>query len=267
MPHSFPRRAVRALAPWLLLVLVALLPLGSTALAATAPRFGTLLVFGDSYSVRTRGGVRNWPLQLQAANDVRILADLAFGGATAEPIPGPRSTFQKQVDGWLGPLGGRAADVTVVYFGYNDVRSSRPLAAAKAGYSAQVDRLIRAGATRGTRRLLLATIHDISRNPATRGLGRARVLEWNRHVAAVARARAGVEVVDLFALFEGVFARPALYGLKNVRTVDSRASATTALFFDDFHFGARGHGIIASGIRSQLARPSRSYELLPAAAR
>jgi phospholipase/lecithinase/hemolysin len=234
-----------------LLAILLLLP--ALAEAAAAPRHGTLLVFGDSYSVALRNRVRGWPWLLQSTGDVRLLGDLALSGATAENLPAARSTFKEQVDTWLrGSLKGRAADVTAVYFGYNDVKSTRPLLAAKVAFAAQVDRLVAAGVARNGRRLLLVQIHDISRNPLTRGYGRARVQDWNRHVAAVARARPRVEVVNLFELFERVFARPASFGLRNVTTVDPARAATTALFADSYHFGQRGQAIVASGMRSAL---------------
>lgn len=261
---AHPPRPTPAHAALALLALLALLPalLVPAARAEAAPRHGTLMVFGDSYSVGARNGVRGWPLLLRDADDVTMQGNHAEGGATAASLPTGRSTFERQVDAWLARVPRRVADVTVAFFGYNDVRGDRPLAAAKAAYTAQVDRLIRAGAGRNGKRLLLVQIHDIARNPATRGYGRARTQGWNRHVAAVARARPGVEIVDLFALFERVFRQPGLHGLRNVTTVDRARSSTTALFFDDFHFGLRGQRLIAGAVRSTLDRPARSYRVV-----
>ena len=57
---------------------------------------------------------------------------------------------------------------------------------------------------------------------------------------------------DLFALFERVFRDPRAYGFDNVDTPDRTRSATTALYFDGFHFGYHGHQIIARAIGRAL---------------
>jgi phospholipase/lecithinase/hemolysin len=266
-------RPSSALRRWLIAALVLAASLAGGAEAAPEepkeprdPPLGTLLVLGDSYSELQRAGIKSWSEQLQDAGAVRLLANLATSGTRAEGKGGPR-TFAGQVDAWLQRHGGRNADTTVVYLGYNDIKGTNGLATAKASYTREVDRLIRAGATDAGRRLLLVLLHDWSRNPGVKTSKRDRVREWNRHIVAVAQARPRVAIVDLFALFESVFAAPGRYGLTNLARADHRGSFTTALFADSAHFGERGQAIVARAIKSALTRDRRrSYRVTGAAA-
>ena len=114
----------------------------------------------------------------------------------------------------------------MVYFGYNDIKADKSLSNAKNQYRAQVDRLIANGVTQGQCRLVLCLLHDWSRNPGATRSYRARVTEWNRHVRNVAAARPNCVVVDLFSLFERVFADPGAYGFTNVTQPNRALSAS-----------------------------------------
>ena len=50
------------------------------------------------------------------------------------------------------------------------------------------------------------------------------------------------------AVFERVFHNPRSYGFDNIDRPDRARSATTALYFDGFHFGYAGQKIIAGAI-------------------
>lgn len=230
----------------------------------------SLLVFGDSYTEDNRNRLPSWAQMLVANGDARSAANYAKSGATAEDgRNGTRLHFKGQVDAWSkGRNGGTLADVTVVYLGYNDIKTRKSLATAKADYTRQIDRLIAAGVTKAHRRLVLVQLHDWSRNPARSNTG-GRVQEWNRHVVNVARARPNVQVLDLYTLFNRVFANPKAYGLTNVTKADRKNAATTALFIDPSHFGPRGREIIAQAVKSALSGVKRrQYQLAeePAAA-
>lgn len=243
--------------------LVAILALLALALAgeAAAGSPPTMVVFGDSYSVVKRTGAHGWPTQLDAKRTVDVVANMARSGATAGGTRGLKS-FKGQVDAWLRQHGNRPApDLTAVLFGYNDVPDSPTLTAAKTQYRRQIDRLIKAGVTSGSRRLVLIQLHDITHNPATNRDHRARVLQWNRFVRSVARSRPNTILVDLLPVFDRVVAQPRRFGFKNVTTADRARSHTTALFIDGGHFGERGQAIIADTVRSAIARGKRSYEL------
>jgi lysophospholipase L1-like esterase len=183
-----------------------------------------------------------------------VLVNLAVSGSIAEGV-NIKKTFDGQVDAWIRDHKARGVpDRTVVYFGYNDLKADKSLSNAKNQYRAQVDRLIANGVTQGQRRLVLCLLHDWSRNPGATRSYRSRVTEWNRHVRNVAAARPNCAVVDLFSLFERVFANPGKHGLKNVSTPSTAASRSTHLFYDSLHFGARGQAIIARAMKTALER-------------
>lgn len=238
---SPPRR--RALAWCAFLLLAAGAPQ-----RAGAAELGTLLVFGDSYSEATRSGVPSWAEQLRRAGAVQILANFARSGATAAGSGMGRGTFDGQLDEWTR-LGQRLARRTVVYFGYNDINRRLDLGVSGRAYAAGVDRLLRAGANRGGRKVILAVIHDWSDRPAAKSGDAPRVAVWNRTVRAIAQAR-GLRTVDLFTKFEHVHRYPRQYNLVNV----SQPSRTNPghLYFDVGHFGHRGQGILAATIRPTL---------------
>jgi lysophospholipase L1-like esterase len=225
--------------------------------AATARSgLGSIRVFGDSYSARYWQQVPNWAEQLRAAGTVRLAANHAVAGATASGS-GSTRTFAGQLDQWVR-AGANLADTTILYFGYNDIHRGLDLNAAKAAHAKGVDRLIKAGATNGQRRLLLVLIHDWGRNPGSKASNRSRVAAWNKAIRAIATTRPNVQLVDLFSLFERVFASPGRHWLKDVTTANPAASASTHLFHDPLHFGARGQGIVADAIKAALERAAAS---------
>jgi lysophospholipase L1-like esterase len=58
--------------------------------------------------------------------------------------------------------------------------------------------------------------------------------------------------VNLGAFFDGVFADPAKFKFTNVTTAEPAKSGSTALYFDDNHFGKRGHTLIANEVQKAL---------------
>jgi len=224
--------------------------LTSATSAAAVPSF---VAFGDSYTFPNYLKVPGWADQLKSNGLARQIVNLAWPGATAEGLD-RRNTFDGQVDMWLGsyrPNG--LPDRTVVYFGNNDVRTARPLAPVRQQYRTQVERLIAAGANWGTRRIVLCLLHDWSRNPEAEFNVRARVQEWNAFVAKLGRDKRNCIVVDLFQLFEDVFAKPAKYGLTNVTTPHYALSSSTHLFADGLHFGRKGQTLIRNAITGKWA--------------
>jgi lysophospholipase L1-like esterase len=227
-------------------------PVDLAAARVGASGLGSILVFGDSYSARYWQQVPSWVEQLRAAGTVSVATNHAVAGATASGS-GDARTFAGQVDRWARG-GGKVADTTIVYFGHNDIHRNLDLNGAKAAYARGIDRLVAAGVTSGQRRLLLTLIHDWSRNPGSSGNERGRVQRWNQLVQAVGGTRPNVQIVDLFSLFERVFANPGKHGLKNVSTPSTAASRSTHLFDDSLHFGARGQAIIARAMKTALER-------------
>jgi phospholipase/lecithinase/hemolysin len=217
--------------------------------AATVPTFVAL---GDSYTASYRNGIPSWADQTDGGGDARVLVNLAVSGSTAEGV-NLAKTFDGQVDAWIRdhkPKG--VPDRTVVYFGYNDIKADKSLSNAKNQYRAQVDRLIANGVTQGQRRLVVCLLHDWSRNPGATRSYRSRVSEWNRHVRNVAAARPNCVVVDLFSLFERVFADPGAYGFTNVTDPNRALSATTHLYADVGHFGRKGQALVARAVKPKL---------------
>jgi lysophospholipase L1-like esterase len=218
--------------------------------ADAAPR--SFVAFGDSFTRSFRYGVPSWADQLHATGAARLLVNLAVSGATAEGWNSTKN-LDGQVDLWTAKYRPKAIpDRTVIYFGYNDVKLTRPLTAAMKQYRAQVDRLISLGVTRGSRRLVLCQLHDWSRNPAATTDVRSRVRSWNKFLASLAAERSNVTTVNLFARFEDVFENRRAYGFSNVTTASKPLSATTHLYFDGNHFGRKGQAIIAKEIRPKL---------------
>ena len=102
---------------------------------------------------------------------------------------------------------------------------------------------------------------------------RRRTLVWDGFLARTARdfpaAGGGVVAVDLFTAMERVFRDPGAFCLTNVTTADEAASATTALFSNDFHVGYRGQDLIGQVVEYYLTRgwDWSSTDKEPAAAR
>lgn len=221
---------------------------GSRVSEAAVPSF---VAFGDSYTYSNYLKIPSWADQFRTAGTARQIVNLAYPGATTEGLD-RRNTFDGQVDLWLAnnrPKG--LPDRTVVYFGNNDVRTTRPLNPIKTQYRTQIDRIIKAGANWGSRRIVLCLLHDWSRNPGAASNVRSRVTDWNAFVAKLARDRRNCVAVDLFTLFEDVFAAPAKYGLSNVTTPHYTLSASTHLFADSLHFGKKGQALIGNAIAAK----------------
>jgi hypothetical protein len=214
----------------------------------------TLRALGDSYTVNSRRG--SWAEILAGQGRAKRLENYAEGGAQAA-IGGPNS-FNNQIDQLStrsSALGGR--DLTVAYFGYNDIGrqgSGDGLAAAKAGYQTGVNRLINLGATGGERRLFITQVHDWSKNPGVNSALGGQVRDWNAFVANVANQSPNIVAVDLFTVFERVYANPGAFGLANVSTANRARSASDFLYYDDIHFGPRGANIIARTYNHYLTR-------------
>jgi len=219
-------------------------------------RVGTLRVFGDSYSVPSYRGTPTWPAFLQSSGIVEQTENYAIGGYRA--AFGQGRGFFDQVNGWLNtnrPVNDR--DLTVAYFGYNDIGrggNNDGFANARAGYTASVGLLIEAGAASENRRLFLTQIHDWSRNPGINDAFRQQVIDWNNIVAETANSSPNVVAVDLFTVFERIYARPEDYGFANVTTVDAGRASIDALYLDGSHFGPKGQEMIARTFNHYLTR-------------
>jgi lysophospholipase L1-like esterase len=220
-------------------------------------RANTLRVFGDSYSVPSFSGTPTWPTFLGGSGAVSSIQNYAVGGARAAPT-GAQPSFDRQVGTWLrrnSPIGD--GDLTVAYFGYNDIgRRGNPdgFASARAGYQATVAALVANGAAEQNRRLFLTQIHDWSRNPGVPAGLRDQVFIWNDFIASQANTYENVVAVDLFTVFERVYAKPDQFGFTNVTTVNAGRSAIDALYLDDLHFGPKGQEVIARTYRHYLTR-------------
>jgi len=214
-------------------------------------RVDDLRVFGDSYSVPSWQGTKSWSTVLKESGATQRVTNYAISGAKA--ATGGTTAFGRQLDTWQanGTSIGEA-DLTVAYFGYNDMAADQ--AAARSGYRAGVDRLVAQGAAESGRRLFVTQIHDWSRNPSVSPALAQNVRDWNSFIAGVANNNAGIVAVDLFTVFERIFENPGAYGFDNVTAVDRDRSASTALFFDGYHFGNRGQDIIARVYRHYLTR-------------
>jgi lysophospholipase L1-like esterase len=219
-------------------------------LSTEAATYGSLLTFGDSYTQSYLGKVPSWATQLQARGTIALTANYGRSGATAIGSGGGRGTFDGQLDEWERK-GKRLARRTVIYFGYNDINRNVDLGASARRYAAGIDRLIRAGANSGGRRIILTLVHDWSRNPNGEARERARVATWNRHVRSIASAR-GLRAVDMYAKINAVFQKPRSYDITNT-SVPSRTNQAH-LYYDGAHFGTRGQRIIADTMRVALAR-------------
>ena len=216
-------------------------------------RVGRAIVFGDSYSSRGPRPFDPWPRLLRREGLFADLDSYARGGATAGGS-GYKS-FTDEVDSWEAADGTfREGDLTLVYLGYNDIASGLDLDRSKSVMGRQLERLRSAGATADERRLFVMLLHDWSRNPGGRPEQRAAVESWNRYLVDYANGRKRVIAVDLFTLFERVFADPGRFGFTNVTTADPDNADSTALYYDNAHFGAAGQDLIARLVEHYLTR-------------
>src|SRR3954447_9803039 len=250
--------AMRSLRMLLALAILAAAALGATpAPALAAPR---LVVFGDSYSLTLRDGVRDWPALLQQQRLVGRIANFAHSGTSAITRRGP--DFADALAKWR--RAGRPLGDTVVYLGYIDIGGN--LAGARAGYTAGIEELVAAGATSRGNRLFLVEPHDVGSLPlfnrtSRRGYLRRQTEDWDGFVAATAH-HVGATPVDVFAAIDRVLADPGRYGFTNVTTVDRARSATTALYREPFHVGQHGQAIIEQTIAYRLRRGAAPPEVV-----
>lgn len=237
------------------LTALALAPSAARAAPASVlpPVAKRLIVFGDSYSDLDWATYRMWSERLQARGYAAAVVSFAKAGATAlnySANPPARMTFRSQVDRFLANPGWTKKDVIVVYLGYNDVnRYDRAqwlnLESAKAEYRTQLERLIAAGGTTGSRRIVLTTIHDWGRTPGGLAVHRARSKEWNRFIRSLVAGRTGVLTGELWRRLNDVHLRPSAYRFVNVTTPDPVRAGIDYLYADSFHFGARGQNVLA----------------------
>jgi len=226
-----------------------------------------LVVIGDSYSdpnydtTNTSAVIPNWAEILVSRGRAASMANYALSGATAldyanAPV---RGTFKKQLDLFLANPRYGDDDITVVYMGYNDIARSTDvrwtnLMQSKADFRVGVDRLLTAGAARDKRRLLIVAVHDWSRKPNSRAEYLPRTREWLTFTYDFVNKRRathkGMICVNVFRRFNDVVLRPQSYGLNNVTTADPARAATTALYYNTSHFGAKGQTILANEFSS-----------------
>jgi lysophospholipase L1-like esterase len=226
-----------------------------TGVAGTAEAaIGKALLFGDSYTMLGRAGFPNWAEQLRARGVVNGIESYAKSGATAADIGS--NTFARQIRLWQQANRGlRPGNVVVVYFGYNDIIQFSSNTASRAGYRAGIDALVRGGATSNGVRLFLVQPHDVGSMPrfnsssSSRATFRSRTIAWNSYIASVQQSVRGSAVINVARDIDAVLANPSREGLTNVRTPDRARSATTALYFDDIHFGQKGHSLIARTVQ------------------
>ena len=151
--------------------------------------------------------------------------------------------LHSQVDAWIASP--PASRLSVIYIGYNDIRSFGDFTGPIADYAAEIDRLIAAGATAGGKYVILALVHDFGSIPAGETAWTTRTPIWNTAVAGLAASRANVVVVDVFTPIEDVLANPLDYGLFNV-VGDAGSSRPGWLHSDGYHFGRQGQELIAA---------------------
>lgn len=226
----------------------------------TQPHIGTLRTFGDSYTDITFTNskrVRNWVTELTSRVPTDVTRNYAIGGARAGK--GGHREFDRQIStmSTLGQDKIADADLTIVYFGYNDINRNGArdnLERARAGMSEGVDRLVALGATEDNRRLFVTQIHDWSKNPGIADSTHDQVVAWNAYLAELANGKKNVVAVDLYTAFERIFSDPAKFGFTNVTTPDAARSSTDALFNDTTHFGSKGQRVIARVYEHYLTR-------------
>lgn len=250
-----------------LLAGVAVLAVTGTAAAADAD---DLVVFGDSYSKLKRKAFPNWAEQLRDGGDVAGLTGFAVSGATATAAS-PK-TFKQQISRFNGSgFSYSGDDLTVLYFGYNDIDSVDSYTGSRAGYNGGLKALIQKGATADGRRMFVVMPHDWGStpqyvgNPEDRAEFRGKTITWNKYVAGLPRSYANVVAVDLFTFFDKVLADPQAYGLTNVTTADPGRSKTTALYDDPAHFGRRGQELIKQVMQQYLTRASNAANAMQTA--
>jgi lysophospholipase L1-like esterase len=221
----------------------------------------TLRAFGDSYTAfdyAGPNGLKSWTTELTTLVPTNRLENYAFGGARSNNVD--ERSFGRQIRNWErsnSDITNR--DLTVVYFGYNDVglggRSTADINASKAAYANNVNRLVEAGASTGSNRIFVTQIHDRSLSPfGSPQTGTPAHQDWNAFVAGLANANSNVIAVDLYTVFDRVVNNPAQFGLVNVTNVNAARSSSDYLYYAGSHFGSKGQEIIARTYRHYLTR-------------
>jgi len=221
----------------------------------------TLRVYGDSYSALgytdTRG-TSNWARELGNRGRAERVDHYAIGGARA--ARGAATAFDRQVaasQASNNPVGSGEQELSVVYFGYNDISyngSPDGLRSARAGYFDGLQTLVNAGGASGSNRIFVTQIHDWSRNPRSNPSIAGQVVAWNNFVATQANSNPNIVAVDLYTVFNRIYADPARFGFANVMTADSTRSSIDALYHDTSHFGSRGQEVISRTFEHYLTR-------------
>ena len=245
---------------------------------AAGPRINRLIVFGDSYSsVNTNKPFYKWSTSLfYETKQAKALLDRAVGGSTGGNYGSPTNdTFGAQVARFLPTTPPHSGDVTVVYFGYNDmtrsvIQTTFPgMPKILGDYRAALSRLVAAGYASSGRKLLVVQPHDWSRVPRFTGpdarLAPAvhrNILAWNEGVAAAARTYASIViVVDLFTAMECVFRQPRDFGFANVTDMRPRSASVASYLYDvddRYHVGGAGQKLIRNVMEYYLANGAAS---------
>jgi phospholipase/lecithinase/hemolysin len=209
-----------------------------------------LIAFGDSYT-DTVAGQRTymWPRKMVDEEHFSTLTDMAEIGATCAyaTVNGRLRTLRQQVALFKASgIAYGANDATVIYFGQNDINQlSSPMETSLAELTSAFDKVVVRGATAGNRRVLVALLHDITKNPNP-GDGPRMNLWWSAIEAWCAdRQPAGVTMVDIRRCMNDVYAHPHNYGLVNVSEPHATRSSSDYLYKDIGHYGAAGQRLLS----------------------
>ena len=218
----------------------------------------TMRAFGDSYTDprwTNSIGTINWATQLQGRGTVTTSKIYALGGARA--AYGEQRALNNQITTALSKGSIADGDLTVIYIGHNDIGhtgSPDNLQRAAAGLRDGVSRLVAAGAANDKRRLFITQIHNWSRGPNVSDGTASQARAWNNDIASIANSNPNIIAVDMYTVFERIFADPAKFGFTNVTTASPSRSSVDALYYDGTHFGSRGQDIITRVYQHYLTR-------------
>lgn len=225
-----------------------------------AVQVNTLRAFGDSYTDKRWtdfSGTDNWVEITRRRGWAIRTENYAIGGARAQY--GESRALDQQISTWEGrnsPISER--DLTIIYMGHNDIgRTGSPdnLGRATVGYKDAVARLVKDGATSGNNRLFITLLHDWSKGPGVADVVPAQqVVHWNNILAGLANATPNAIAVDMYTVFNRIFANPEKFGFTNVSGADPSRSAIDALYHDGTHLGSRGQDIIARVYHHYITR-------------
>jgi hypothetical protein len=222
-------------------------------------QINTLRAFGDSYTAEDYSiarGTTNWTRELPGMVSTGSVENYAIGGAKARS--GEDKSFDNQINTWSQRNSSiQDRDLTVVYFGYNDIGngdSESAYAQSRADYQAGVNRLVAQGAATQNNRIFVTQIHDWSKAPGNNPDTAAAVKDWVNFVAGVANTNPNIIAVDLYTVFNRVASDPGKFGFTNVTDVNASRSGQDFLYHDDVHFGNKGQTLIARTYRHYLTR-------------